>query len=104
METFIGLLIIAIGAFCQSSSYVPINKVKDWSWESYWLVQGIFAWVILPLLGAQLAVPAGHSLVQLFAEAPAFNLWATIMFGVLFLLSISYLVSGSYNPFLYFRF
>ena len=83
METVIGLLIIAIGAFCQSSSYVPINKVKDWSWESYWLVQGIFAWVILPLLGAQLAVPAGHSLVQLFAEAPAFNLWATIMFGVL---------------------
>lgn len=83
METFIGLLIIAIGAFCQSSSYVPINKVKDWSWESYWLVQGIFAWVILPLLGAQLAVPAGHSLVQLFAEAPAFNLWATVLFGVL---------------------
>ena len=38
MELVIGLLIIAIGAFCQSSSYVPINKIKDWSWESYWLV------------------------------------------------------------------
>ena len=44
----LGLLIIAIGAFCQSSSYVPINKIKSWSWESYWLVQGIFAWLILP--------------------------------------------------------
>ena len=40
MEIIIGLLIIAVGAFCQSSSYVPINKVKGWSWESYWLVQG----------------------------------------------------------------
>ena len=37
MEILIGLLIIAIGAFCQSSCYVPINKIKDWSWESYWI-------------------------------------------------------------------
>ena len=43
MEILIGLLIIAIGAFCQSSCYVPINKIKDWSWESYWVVQGVFA-------------------------------------------------------------
>ena len=27
MNTLIGLLIIAIGSFGQSSSYVPINKV-----------------------------------------------------------------------------
>lgn len=58
MEILIGLLIIAAGAFCQSSCYVPINKVKEWSWESYWLVQGIFAWLLLPLLGAELAVPS----------------------------------------------
>lgn len=48
MEILIGLFIIAIGAFCQSSCYVPINKIKDWSWESYWIVQGVFAWLILP--------------------------------------------------------
>lgn len=41
MEIVIGLLIIAIGAFCQSSSYVPINRIKEWSWESYWMVQGV---------------------------------------------------------------
>ena len=47
MDIVIGLLIIAIGAFCQSSCYVPINRIKDWSWESYWLVQGVFAWLVL---------------------------------------------------------
>ena len=83
MEIFIGLLIIAVGAFCQSSSYVPINKVKQWSWESYWLVQGVFAWLLFPLLGALLAIPAGHSLCELFAQANAFNVWMTILFGVL---------------------
>ena len=83
MEIIIGLLIIAIGAFCQSSCYVPINKIKDWSWESYWIVQGVFAWLVFPLLGALLAIPAGHSLTELFASAPSFNVWMTIFFGVL---------------------
>ncbi len=83
MEIVIGLLIIAVGAFCQSSCYVPINKIKEWSWESYWIVQGVFAWLVLPFLGALLAVPEGHSLFGLFSEAPSFNLWMTIFFGVL---------------------
>ena len=83
METIIGLLIIAAGAFCQSSCYVPINKIRDWSWESYWLVQGVFAWLLLPFLGALLAVPEGHSLFELFAGGNAFNIWMTVLFGVL---------------------
>lgn len=83
MEILIGLLIIAIGAFCQSSCYVPINKIKQWSWESYWLVQGIFAWIAFPLLGALLAVPEGHSLCELLGASNAFNIWMTVLFGVL---------------------
>lgn len=83
MEIVIGLIIIAIGAFCQSSCYVPINKIKDWSWESYWIVQGVFAWLVLPLLGALLAVPAGHSLMELFSSENAFNIGMTMLFGVL---------------------
>lgn len=83
MDLLIGLLIIAIGAFCQSSCYVPINKIRDWSWESYWLVQGVFAWVVLPFLGVLLAVPAGHGLAELFGQASGFNIAMTIIFGVL---------------------
>ena len=83
MEIVIGLLIIAVGAFCQSSCYVPINKIKDWSWESYWIVQGVFAWLLLPFLGALLAVPEGHSLFELFTAEQSFNIWMTILFGVL---------------------
>lgn len=79
----LGLLIIAIGAFCQSSCYVPINKIKQWSWESYWIVQGVFAWLVLPFLGALLAVPEGHSLCELFTAGNSFNIWMTIIFGVL---------------------
>ncbi|MEN6324042.1 MAG: L-rhamnose/proton symporter RhaT [Proteiniphilum sp.] len=55
MNTIFGLLIISIGSMGQSSSYVPINKIKDWSWENFWLIQGIFAWLLFPLLGAFMA-------------------------------------------------
>ena len=82
MEIVIGLLIIAIGAFCQSSSYVPINKIKQWSWESYWLVQGVFAWLVFPILGAMLAVPEGSSLAELYLAHPKESM-LTALFGVL---------------------
>lgn len=82
MEILIGLLIIAIGSFCQSSSYVPINKVKDWSWESFWLVQGVFAWILFPLVGALLAVPSLSQLAGLYAANPQASL-LTVFFGVL---------------------
>ena len=82
MNTLIGLLIIAVGSFGQSSSYVPINKVKDWSWESFWLTQGLFAWLIFPFLGALLAVPAGSSLGQILMVDTTATL-TTLFFGIL---------------------
>lgn len=80
MNTLIGLFIIAIGSFGQSSSYVPINKVKQWSWENFWLVQGVFAWLVFPFLGALLGVPAGSDLFQLWASGGALP---SIIYGVL---------------------
>ena len=82
MELLFGLLIIAIGAFCQSSSYVPIKRIKDWSWESFWLVQGVFAYVLFPLLGAMLTAPAGESLMNLYTSHAHDSLMA-IFFGML---------------------
>lgn len=66
MDVLVGLLIVALGSLGQSSSYVPINKIQSWSWESFWLVQGIFAWLVFPLLGTFLALPEGIGLMDLF--------------------------------------
>jgi L-rhamnose-H+ transport protein len=82
MEILLGLLIIAIGSMGQSSSYVPIKKVKEWSWESFWLVQGIFAWLVFPYLGALLAIPEGHSMSDLLSAGQG-AAWKAIFFGVL---------------------
>ena len=80
IEIGIGLLIIAIGSFGQSSSYVPINKVKNWAWESFWIVQGIFAWLVFPLLGALLGVPEGMGLFELLGNGGAAK---AIVYGIL---------------------
>jgi L-rhamnose-H+ transport protein len=83
MNTLIGLIIIAIGSIGQSSSYVPIKKVKDWAWECFWLTQGVFAWLLFPLLGALLAVPEGYSLFGVIGSAGTPVILKTIGFGVL---------------------
>ncbi|KAA6350757.1 L-rhamnose-proton symporter [termite gut metagenome] len=80
MNILIGLIIIAIGSFGQSSSYVPIKKIKAWSWESFWLIQGFFAWLLFPFLGALLAIPAESSLFELWGAGGAS---LSIIYGVL---------------------
>lgn len=80
MEILIGLLIIAVGSFAQSSSYVPINKIHGWSWENFWLIQGVFAWLVFPLIGAFSAVPVENSLVSLLGAGGAFK---AVLFGML---------------------
>jgi len=81
----------------QSSSYVPIKKVKTWAWESFWLIQGIFAWIFFPFLGALLAVPEGHSLIEILSSGNGAALIALIygalwgVGGLTFGLSMRYL-------------
>jgi len=78
----IGILLIAIGSIGAASFYVPFKKVKQWSWESYWIVQGLAAWIIAPWVFALLTVPSGQ-LLDILQETPASAKWLTIMFGAL---------------------
>ena len=80
MHTLIGLLIIAAGSFGQSSSYVPIRGVRAWSWENFWMVQGIFAWLVFPFAGALLSLPEGISLMTVLSAGSA---WKSVMYGFL---------------------
>jgi L-rhamnose-H+ transport protein len=38
-----------LGAACAASFYAPIEKVKQWSWETTWAVAGMFSWILLPI-------------------------------------------------------
>lgn len=58
MNAALGVLLHAIGGFAAGSFYMAFKKVKNWNWESYWLVNGLFTWIIMPWLIAVLTVPA----------------------------------------------
>ena len=73
------ILFHAIGATSAAFCYVPQRKVKRWSWQSYWLTQASFCWLLLPIIGAFLTVPDFWSVVQ---AAPRDAMLRTFLLGV----------------------
>jgi L-rhamnose-H+ transport protein len=48
MNPFLGVFLHWMGGLASGSFYVPYKGVRKWSWETYWLVGGIFSWIICP--------------------------------------------------------
>ncbi|MHC4888377.1 MAG: L-rhamnose/proton symporter RhaT, partial [Planctomycetota bacterium] len=66
--------------FAAGSFYIPFKKVRNWAWESYWLVNGVFSWIIMPWVIALLTVPA---LIHVLREAPPSSIFFSFLFGLL---------------------
>jgi len=69
----------AIGATAAACCYVPQKKVRGWSWQSYWLTQAAFCWLLLPIVGAFLTVPDYWQVVQ---SAPREAMLRSFLLGV----------------------
>ena len=80
MNVIIGLGLLIMGGLSAGSSYVPMKGVKGWAWESLWAVQGIVAWLLLPLLLALLATP---HLWEVLRSVPFSTLVTTWLLGFL---------------------
>lgn len=76
----LGVFLHAVGGFAAGSFYIPFKKVRNWAWESYWLVGGLFSWIIMPWLIATLTVP---DLMSLLGQAPTSSIVWSYVFGVL---------------------
>ncbi len=80
MNPILGVFFHWLGGFASGSFYVPYRRVRNWSWETYWLVGGFFSWIIMPALMAFLMtknVPA-----VLHGQSGATLGW-TYLFGAL---------------------
>jgi L-rhamnose-H+ transport protein len=80
MQVILGVLFHFIGGFASGSFYMPYKKVKGWSWESYWLIGGLFSWLVVPPLAAWLTIPG---FADMIAAAGGATLFYTFLFGVL---------------------
>ena len=80
MHVLLGVFYHFIGGFASGSFYIPFKKVKGWNWESFWIVGGMFSWVLVPPLAAYLTIPHFAAIIQ---HTPPSILWITYFFGVL---------------------
>lgn len=80
MQIIFGIFFHFIGGFASGSFYVPFNKVKGWAWESYWIIGGLFSWLIVPPIAAWLTVP---HFTDIISQTGASTFWWTYFWGVL---------------------
>ncbi len=71
----------ALGGISASTCYLPYQKVKKWSWGTYWLVQAFFAWIAMPLIIGWLTVPG---FFHILATAPKNVVWGAFLLGAVY--------------------
>lgn len=80
MQAILGVIFHFIGGFASGSFYIPYKRVKGWHWETYWLVGGLFSWLIVPPLAAWITIPGFSEIIR---QTPSSTLWLTYFFGLL---------------------
>jgi L-rhamnose-H+ transport protein len=80
MSSLLGVLFHFIGGFASGSFYLPFKRVRGWSWESYWIIGGVFSWLIAPWMAAVFTVP---HFVDIIRTTPANILFWTYFMGLL---------------------
>lgn len=80
MGILLGIIFHFLGGFASGSFYVPFRRVKGWSWESAWIIGGLFSWLIVPFIAAALTVPGFMGIVR---ATDGSTLFWTYIFGLL---------------------
>jgi L-rhamnose-H+ transport protein len=77
---FLGVCFHWLGGLASGSFYVPYRRVRNWSWETYWLIGGFFSWIIAPWV---LGLTMTDDLIGVLSRTAAHTLFYTWFFGVL---------------------
>ena len=78
-DPLLGTRLHAVGALSSSACYAPQKKVRNWSWQTYWLTQAAFCWFLLPIIGAALTIP---HFCQVLAQAPREAMVVSFLLGM----------------------
>ncbi|MDP0498798.1 MAG: L-rhamnose/proton symporter RhaT [Verrucomicrobiota bacterium JB022] len=79
----IGTLLHTVGAASAALCYSPQKFLHKWSWQTYWMVQAMVCWLLLPWIGAYFSVPDGQ-LFAVLAEAPKDAMLHSFLYGMLY--------------------
>lgn len=68
----LGIVIFTLGGLAGAVFYLPFKKVKNWAWESYWLVYALFGLVIVPWI---LALTTSPNVMDVLRASPSSVMW-----------------------------
>jgi L-rhamnose-H+ transport protein len=74
----LGIIIFTLGGLAGAVFYLPFKKVKNWAWESYWLVYAVFGLVIVPWVLAFTTCP---NVITVLKASPTNILWYCFFCG-----------------------
>jgi L-rhamnose-H+ transport protein len=74
----IGTGLHAIGGISAATCYLPNTQTRKWSWGTFWLVQSLFAWIIMPVIVGLLTIPGFFSILN---DAPSKPFWMAFLLG-----------------------
>ena len=75
----LGVVLHSIGGLAAASFYIPYKGVKGWAWEKFWIIGGIFSWLLAPALFAFWLVPGTPDILR---NAPLSAIGWCITWGI----------------------
>jgi L-rhamnose-H+ transport protein len=79
-QLVVGIILLALGGLSSASFYVPVHKIRKWSWETFWISLGFVAWIVMPTVGGLLTTP---DLWGILRASPSSSLVWSYAFGLL---------------------
>lgn len=78
MNVLLGIFYHSLGSFSSVSFMAPYARIKKWNFENYWILMGLFAWILAPIIISWITIP---NLIQVLLNSPLKSLSSTFLFG-----------------------
>jgi L-rhamnose-H+ transport protein len=75
----LGILLHAVAALFAANCYAPQKYIKRWSWETFWMTQAVWCWVLWPIVGAIYTIP---HLGMVLADSPRLPMLYCLLMGM----------------------
>lgn len=76
----LGVLIFTLGGLAGAVFYLPFKKVRNWAWESYWMIYAVAGLVLVPWI---LAIVKSPNVFSVLSQAPGTQMGKCFMYGAL---------------------
>lgn len=74
----LGVLLFTLGGFAGAVFYLPFKKIRDWAWESYWLLYAVSGLLVVPWL---LAMTTSPNVLAVLRTAPMHEIVRCFLYG-----------------------